>query len=1257
MASWNTKQQEVLDSINENKNILVSAAAGSGKTAVLVERIIEMVENGLAGIDEILVVTFTTAAAAQMKEKIIKSLEEKSSSDPDGMITGQLLRAEEADIMTIDSFCNKIVRENFSLVGMDPSFEIYDAEEVKLLKEDVLDSILDKYYGEDENIAELSGFLMSRNIEDDNLKSIVLRIVSICESFADPDRWLDRAYEETKTDQMGNYIWLSEYKDYLRNTAEESLDYFRYQYNAFEGVMNPENEKIISSLLTMYEKDMDVLRGIISSTTLLEMKKSLPARWPSFPGKKLRELLDESYVNQLESDLKAIKEVFKVIFTEEDIKDEIEASAGYIRSLISLVRDFRSAMMAEKTKLKRYEFSDVAHAAYKILYDSEKEERTAVGLRTSKQYKYIYIDEYQDSSDLQESILNAVARYDENGYPSNVFMVGDVKQSIYRFRMAKPELFSDKVDHYGQDQQGMLINLNMNYRSREEILSATNFVMRSIMKRTFGGIEYSDDVALNTPDADVYSDNYPECPDDINAGGKPEIYMINNDSKSEDGPIELKPEEKSKYDEGDRDYTKLPEDEKKKIDIHKYTVDEIEAIKIGEIIREIIDGDPENDKKPLYVRNEDYDPKKPESEKNSRYRRARYGDIVILQRAVKGSTPMVRIYEQMGIPVIVDDPSGYFEAIEIMTMMSVLRIIDNIEQDIPLASVLLSRIGGLTDSELATVVSLSVDENKGLAEKCKLFIEGYDNENSDEETRLIAGKLKTVFGLIDKWTVLRPYISIAALIDRIIDDTQYDCFAAAMPEGKRRMMNLKLLRYRALSFENGRNVGLFDFIRYIDKCAKKEMEFSEAQIMDDVENMVHITSVHKSKGLEYPIVIVARMGKRFRLSDMSATVISDSDYYIAMDRLRVVNDSMMVRQQSVKKSVIKILSDKASMAEEARLLYVAMTRAKEKLYLTGTYKNDEAPLMIQNKSLMAFLRLSLRKDGVEDHFTVNDTDNVILADRFVKRYSKKSVDYLGNILKLREDIKHERAALEESETEINPYEYKYPYERATTEKSKRSVSEIKHMEMKSHMEISDDSDVIITNEENSDNQGAKRGTITHELFERLDYGRVASKDELIDEFARILSDERYTDEDRELINKAFLSSFYSEDESSLFSRMRRAFLAGKLFRERQFITGISGNDLPSTAGFEETKDSDDFVIVQGIIDAFFYEDDEIVLVDYKTDRVKEKQELIDRYGSQMYIYAMTLEKLTGHRVKDVILYSTRLGEVSYPDWRDYHRVL
>ena len=1262
MPSWNKKQQEVLDSINDNRNILVSAAAGSGKTAVLVERIIEMVEMGIADIDEILVVTFTNAAAAQMKAKIIKKLEKKASANPTGSLAGQLLKAEDADIMTIDSFCNKIVRENFSIVGMDPAFEIYDAEEVKLLKDDVLDRVLEQHYKDDETTRELAGFMMSRGIDDGELKDAILRISAISESFADPDKWLDNAYLETASDNLTESRWFKDYNDYLVSLANEALWYFSERKDEFDSMRDDQNEAVINKITDMYEADLDVIMGFINANTLAERKAALPKRWAQFPAKKLSEVIDnEEYIAQLKVARDAIKSALKTIYTEDDIKDELKESAGYIGCLIELVRDFRSELMAEKTKQKRYEFNDVAHAAYRILFDGENNKRTEVGSRVSRQYKYIYIDEYQDSSDLQESILNSVATYDEEGYPANVFMVGDVKQSIYRFRMAKPELFNQKADMYGKDEHGRLINLNMNYRSRGEVLDATNYVMQSVMRRTFGGIEYSEDVMLNRPDDEVYYANYPEAPEGINVGGMPEVCMIDvGKHDPADGPILIKD-----------DYKANPiEDKDKLLKQFALTNDEFEAIKIGEIIREIIYGNPDKGKEPAYVLNENYDPEKPESEKNSRYRRATFGDIVILQRAVRGSTPMVRMYEKMGIPVIVDDPSGYFEAIEVMTIMSVLRVIDNIQQDIPLASVLLSNIGKMTDSELATVVSLSPDPKMSLADKCINFCEGYIDNYDEPELSTIAEKIENVFDMIDDWSGLRPYVDIATLIDHIIADTQYDCFVAAMPEGRRRAMNLKLLRYRALSFEEGRNVGLLDFIRYIDKCAMKEMEFSEAQIMDDAENMVHITSIHKSKGLEYPIVIVARTGKDFMLRDMSKPIVSDSDYYISMDRFRVSKSGVMFRQQSVRKSIIKLLSDKATMAEEARLLYVAMTRAKEKLYITGIYKKDYAPLMPLNKSLMSYLRFAFGSGDAENYMTIEDIEAESLADTFDKKYRKQSADYSKDLMALRMAVIDEREILESKEGEVNPYEYKYPFEGATRERSKRSVSEIKHMEMQSHMEIRDDSDEIITEtyvldevtsgkkasgEKASGEKaagekvfgeevsgGAKRGTITHEIFERIDYGRVSSREDLIAEFERILGDERYSDEDRAMINKAFLANFYSDDEASLFGRMRRAFLDGKLYREKQFITG---KDID--------EDTDDFVIVQGIIDAFFYEEGDIVLVDYKTDAVKTPKELIDRYASQMYLYATTLENLTGHKVKDVILYSTRLGEVSYPEWRDY----
>jgi ATP-dependent helicase/nuclease subunit A len=1278
LPKWNKSQQEVLDSLKDECNVLVSAAAGSGKTAVLVERIIQTVEKGLADIDEILVCTFTRAAAAQMKSKIIRKFEElASSAGDDNKFARQLMLAQSADIMTIDSFCNKIVKENFSIAGMDPAFEIYDSDEVSILKDEILDEVLDGHYRTDETFQRLAGFLIGRSIDDGNIKKIILDIYNVAESYAYPEGWLEESRvfvpEEDKTDEecrleVMEYIqtqkWVRDYIEYFRNLAEESINILSKRHELFMEPAADEKEKLNLKMIEMYDDDISRLKIIKNAKTLAEMQSAVAPRWKNFQSKKLIEVYDEYLEAELKDERDAIKNSFKGIYSEDDIITDIIDSGEYINCFLDIVTEFSQRLRAEKDKLKKYEFSDIAHAAFRILYSVEDKAPTAVGKRMSEIYKYIYIDEYQDSNDLQENILNAVART-KDGYISNVFMVGDVKQSIYRFRLARPDLFNTKSYDYEEGIGGRLINLNMNYRSRAEVLDATNYIFRLIMTREFGGIEYNEATELHVPEKESYENNYPIFPDEIIQDNKTELLMIDMNADSEA--------------DGETDETEQ--------NAADFTAQEVEAIEIGRRIQELVQGTEST--QPLKVVNENYNSKKPESERNQKYRNVTYGDIVILQRKIKGSTRMVRIYEQMGIPVMLEDTSGYFDAIEIATMISVLRIVDNVQQDIPFASVLLSHIGGLTDSNLARIISLSVDGRMSLADKCRTFAEGYIISES-EELRNIAEKLKRIFALTDAWRNMCPYISIAELIDQILMDTNYESFVLAMPEGKRRIGNLKIFRLRAEKFESVRNAGLLDYLKYIDKCRIHDIDYSEAKVGVEAGNAVRIMSIHKSKGLEFPVVFIAGTGQQFMLRDMSGPVAIDSDYRIGMDNFWYLENGIMVRTGNVKKDIMKLLNEKAVKTEEARLLYVAMTRAKEKLIITGTYKKNPAPLVSLSKNYLDYIRYVLGKSYSETIDARRKTKEQIIED-FTKQYIRKNFDYCEDTAKLLNMI---RKNLEDESLEVldNPYEFIYPYEFQTTAKAKMSVSEIKHQEMESHMIIEDDSNEIVTDnisgiavasdisdsedsgaseaiagdgeaisdiekeeeKEEARKRAAQRGTIIHYLFEKLDYSKVDSRDELKKEFERVLNSGRFSDEDVQLVNVGYLSRFYNEDEKSLFARMRKGYLEDKLYRERQFIAGLGLDEIP---GYDAEKleglVGEDYTVIQGIIDAYFYEGDSIILVDYKTDNVKEAQELLDRYAAQMYLYALTLEKLTGCEVADVVLYSTKLGEVHYPQWREY----
>ena len=1236
MPEWNEAQQEVLDSIKDHQNILVSAAAGSGKTAVLVERIIRTVLEGKADIDEILVVTFTRAAASQMKAKIIAALEKAVSEKADSNLTKQLMLAESADIMTIDSFCHKIVKENFQVAGVDPAFDIYDKEEIVLLTEDVLDEVMDAHYRDDEVFRDLSRFLMKKNLNDDELRGYILNISRIADSFADPSRWLDEAGNEYDAlRESGTTKWIEEYKKYIKTLTQGYYEYSRKLADKMLEELGQVDTETAQKLYDMYISDAMIMRTISEQDSLLKMSDASKTKWKNFPRKQAVEALDEERVKRLTNERDTLKQSVKTIYSEEELQKEIETSAKYIKCLVTVVSEFREALLKEKEKCGKYEFSDISHAAYRVLYDTEKNCPSETGRRMADIYKYIYIDEYQDSNDLQENVINAVARRDADGYINNVFMVGDIKQSIYRFRLARPDLFAEKADNYVNGEGGRLISLNMNYRSRKEVLDATNFVFREIMNRQFGGIDYDENAELHTPDIASYQTNYPEAGPSDNISGIPELILINKTREEGEGETELSSEEQ-------------------------------EATVIGRRILELVNGDEEKGIKPLMVKNENYRSDRPVSVHNPLYRPLRYSDIVILQRKVSGTTAMLKIYEQMGIPVTLEDSSGYFDAMEVVTMLSVLRVIDNIQQDIPLASVLLSGIGGFSDEELAMVVSLSEEKYISLADKLAAFEEGYFGSNSDMGR--VAEKIKNILGKIADWSRLKPYISIAQLLDRIIGDTRYDEYIAAMPDGKKRVANLKMLRVRANHFESVRNNGLLDFLNYIKKCQIHDIDFGEASVSERVDDSVTVMSIHKSKGLEFPVVFVARLGQQFRLREMSDNVAADSDYYIAMNNFYYVDD-IMVKRSSLKKEVIKLLSEKEIKTEESRLLYVAMTRAKEKLIMIGSYAKDAPAMPLTSGSMLDYIRYAMTKNNPLGIFDIKEISMYEAEDNFKKLYIKKSIEYKDDMDKLLTILK-EKSDKVDSE---NPYSYVYPFEEMTRLGAKMSVSEIKHIEMEKNLTLLDNSKNEIENEaanktENemdsiSDEErellrekAATRGTIIHSLFEKIDYRNISSRDDLMTEYNRVLSGKEYSDSDRELVNVKVLSDFYSKDEESVFARMKKAALAGKLMREQQFIVGLSNSEIPGRKG----KDSDeDFTVVQGIIDAYFMEineagNEDIVLVDYKTDNVKDGRELLDRYASQMYLYSLTLEKLTGMKVKDVILYSTKFGEVHYKEWRDYN---
>ncbi len=1234
MTNWNEGQLRILESISRDHNILVSAAAGSGKTAVLVERIVDSVEQGLCGIDEILVVTFTRAAASQMRGKITRLLEERAYNSGDPRMLRQLSLSANADISTIDSFCNRVVRENFQLAGVDPGFDLFDAGEGALLSEDVLDDVLDRLYREPEFAAFAKAFIR-RSYDDSRLRELILRVYRVSEGFADPEDWIERntIRKDQSPEEILQMPWAVAYFGELQREAEAASKYVEAEIRRYEAEADPKKQPVAEKILKILDEDLEFYDRIRDAETLTEATKALEVDASRFMKASYVKVYDPEEIEILAKTRKDQRDKLKKaleIFAGDDMEAELAGHAALEEHLIRAVRMFRDALLQEKRRRKKYEYGDIAHFAYRVLYDPNKQEVTAVGRRYAEKYRYIYIDEYQDGSDMQEHILNSVARQ-KDGMPSNIFMVGDVKQSIYRFRQARPQLFLEKEEQYGKGTApGEVLYLNRNYRSRTEILDATNFVFRQVMRREFGGIVYDENVQLNPP----------ENREEPELRLLPECLLVD--------PV---------VDETDGDG--------QPVTVPPVADDVLEAGLIGrKILALVSDG------------------------------KARFGDIVILQRSVAGSGAMLREYERLGIPVQLEDPKAYFDAEEVVVILSVLQLIDNARQDIPYAAVLRSPIGGCSDAELAYLAMHRSDRAEALYDTAELFLEG-EAEAPEELSSLddaLREKVTRLHSCISRWKRESLYLSIAQLLERILEDTGFREVAARMPRGNRRLNNLMQLRFKAEEFEQAGNHGLFYFLRYIEKCKIHELEFGEMGNLSESSDAVRICTIHSSKGLEYPVVFVARLGKQFNRMDQRKMITVSADFGVAPNRIRKIGGKYWLSEKGMLRDAVNRLENLADLHEELRLLYVAMTRAKERLYLTGVRKGlledlrnggipseITYPMLTGATTYLDFLVPVIMKDRseTEKYMEVQVLSAEQLESAPVPVIVKEETETkerpsdAGRIEALAEELKSRHAFI-------------YPYQAAVLTRTKLSVSEIKHAAMEEQLPPADQketgvpgsSETVPKQEDGSETAkpgsgitGAEYGTAVHKLMELLPFEEIDSRKEMHDALKNLLQGPHFTEDLRKAIRIDKIEQFYSEEQESLFQRMKRAAEGGRLYREQQFLIGLPASRLGQEIPVREAAEADarpvrveegtaltlateEPVVLQGVIDAFFLEKDEagntfVVLMDYKTDRVDSPEELIGRYRAQLSLYEKTLTDILQLPVREVWIYGfgAGIGEV------------
>lgn len=1251
---WTKEQQQVIDL--RNRNILVSAAAGSGKTAVLVERIIRMItdsENPI-DIDRLLIVTFTNAAAAEMRERIGAAIEKALMEKPnDEHLQRQLTLIHNAQITTIDSFCLYVIRNHFHEIDLEPNFRIGDEGELKLLKEDVLAKVLEKNYEEmsPEFAAFMDGYATGRG--DARVGEMIRTLYEFSRSYPWPKEWLTSCadgYEVTCVEDLSKAKWMEPLLQNIRFVTADMIVRMQQALTLTQESDGPYMyEKVIRSDLEKYER-------IAACENFLEFYEALSNisydRLPSSRG-------FEGDVDKLEL-VKSIRDEAKELVKKlnkqyffaspQVMAEQMQKTAPMARELVRLTEAFADAFAAEKRRKNLVDFSDLEHFALQILVDEETKQARRAAEEFRDTFVEIMIDEYQDSNYVQETILRTIST-EERG-SNNIFMVGDVKQSIYRFRLARPELFMEKYDTYQTtDSVTQRIDLHKNFRSRTEILSFTNDIFYKIMARDLGNVEYDSDAALY-PGADYKAAKEKEM-------FAPELLVLDsNDELLEDS-----------LDAAGGD---------KKL---------LEARLVAQRIKEMMSTKQVTDKA------------------TGELRAARYSDIVILLRSLSGwADAFSAVLNEAGIPAHTVLATGYFSAVEVQTVLSMLRILDNPRQDIPLAAVLRSPIVGMTDEELAQIRLLNREDSfhDCVLQKCEALC-GAKREEPYEQ------KLYQFYTMYLKLRQLVPDTPIHELIEILLKETGYGNYAAAMPAGKRRRANLQMLIEKAIAYENTSYKGLFHFVRYIDELQKYDVDFGEADMTGENEDVVRIMSIHKSKGLEFPIVFVSGLGKNFNRQDVRSRMVLHPEFGLGLDCMDGVS---RVKSATIAKKAIAKQIDLENLGEELRVLYVALTRAKEKLILTGCRK--DVAEFIERASTKGKGQTGAKQRSAEGDSDVESLPNPLYyADRegasgyldwmipavvsYGARYNLRVVSVAElvteevkwraeEIITREERMKAIAQANEKLVDELGKrFAFSYPHEEALGQKNKYSVSELKHRAMREKL-MQEEEEVTPTfmkeeivpyippfvrkrtKEEETLNQGALRGTAVHRVMECYDFTSELGVKEQMD---AMLAEGKITGDMYHLVKLPLVEQFLASD---IGARMKAAEKTGRLYREKPFVMGFCKEELEQfgfgvmqdDAGHgketkqlregarrmtQELEDEQDLTLIQGIIDVFWEEEDGIVVLDYKTDRVDTGKQLADRYAAQLALYGEALERIYNQdevrniRVKERLLYSFRLGEV------------
>lgn len=1182
------EQQKVIDI--RGCNVLVSAAAGSGKTAVLVQRIINMIldETHPIDIDQLLVVTFTEAAALEMRSRISDAITAKLEEDPtNAHLQKQSALLYKAQISTIHSFCLNLIRNNFNVIGLDPGFRVADEAELNLLSKEVLDNMFEEKYEADDSYFEECVRYFSKGVSDEALKEAILNIVRLSEGNPWPEEWLDdcvQNYEIDSVSDLEEAAWVVELVDYAKNLAKEAYEMTQRALQICEQADGP--DQYIDNI----KSDADIFEGLLGCEDYDAIKSYVEG----IQFSKLSTKKGQGSSDDLKNLVKELRENYKKIVKgdnsssinslfESSLDDELELMkkvCPYVKKLIELCKEYLVLFNERKLDEGVISFSDMEHFALNILYTTDENachELSTTALEYQSLYEEILMDEYQDCNRVQELLIHAISK--ENRGEKNRFVVGDVKQSIYKFRLSSPELFIEKynrfkiVDLMSQEEcTDARIDLHQNFRSRKSVIDTVNDLFGQIMHEDLGGVEYDDDAKL------VYGSKYIDFDDkkegvstDFSSSGtNTEIMLMTKDNLS------------------------------------NFKKENAEAMMVAAKIKSMVGKYPVTDKK------------------TGALRPCSYKDIVILVRsATDVAMGLKYVFGMEGIPSYLPVKSGFYDTKEIQQIVQLLKLFDNPMQDIPLYGGLKSFFGGFTDEEIAAIKKDGLSLYKSLLEVKE------DNQ-----------KVASFLSFVDEYRFKCTYMPINEVLSELIYDLGYIEYVSAMAGGTQKRANVEMLINKAIAYEKTSFKGLFHFVNYLKEIIKSDAEEGEADVLDENADVVRIMTIHKSKGLEFPICFLCGIHKQFNLQDTKGNIITQMTCGLGVSYIDLARRT---KQIPLYKKVVAHKITQETIGEELRVLYVALTRAKEKLIITGMVDEKDGKASFENQMLkyevahedtdrMSYYELSTSRSYYDFIMPIMKNASLMTMDDLISAQvteASEKIERKGRFAMLLEECDDKNPNLQALNERIGK---KYQHEELKDMVLKTSVSELK----KAYLDFENTVDMYTIEKDSKDSKDSsmsatERGSAYHKVMELLDFNNQDIKSQL-----------------NNFINNGYISKEWADAvpihkietfmQSALAKRMAEAQQNKALKREQPFVLGIDANRVKETYPEGET------ILLQGIIDAFFTENNEIILVDYKTDVIESGQALMNRYHVQLEYYKEALERILQMNVKECILYSFCLGE-------------